>query len=112
MTDNIEKMSDDNCGTEHGVVTKEEIRTKKPSMYQVVLLNDDYTPMDFVVDILEKYFQKRHHEATKIMLNIHNEGKGIAGVYTYEIAETKVMQVMEEAKNQEYPLQCTMEKVQ
>ena len=85
-------------------------KTKKPNMYKVVLLNDDYTPMDFVIHILEKFFAKSRTEATEIMLHVHRRGVGICGIFTYEIAETKVMQVMDYARSHEQPLQCTMEK--
>lgn len=79
-------------------------------MYKVLLLNDDFTPMDFVVHILEKFFGKTRAEATDIMLHVHRRGVGICGIYTYEIAETKVTQVMDYARAREQPLQCTMEK--
>lgn len=85
-------------------------KTKKPNMYKVLLLNDDYTPMDFVIHILEKFFSKNRDEATEIMLHVHRRGVGICGIFTYEIAETKVMQVMDYARLHEQPLQCTMEK--
>ena len=99
---------DDDAGT--GIVTKTRPKTKKPSLYKVLLLNDDYTPMDFVVYILERFFGKGPEEATQIMLHVHNKGVGICGVYTYEIAETKVAQVMNFAREHQHPLQCTMEK--
>lgn len=83
---------------------------KKPSMYKVILLNDDYTPMDFVVYILEEYFHKSREEATRIMLHVHHRGQGICGVYPYDLAETKVAQVVEAARRHEHPLQCVMEK--
>ncbi len=92
-----------------GVVIKERVQTKKPPLYSVLLLNDDYTPMEFVVDILEKHFDKDHAAATDIMLRVHNEGKAICGIYPYEIAETKVAAVTEEARRSGYPLQCTLE---
>ncbi|MEC9236719.1 MAG: ATP-dependent Clp protease adapter ClpS, partial [Pseudomonadota bacterium] len=85
-------------------------KTKKPSMYKVLLLNDDYTPMEFVVHILEKFFNKSRQEATDIMLHVHRRGVGLCGVYTYEIAETKVTQVMDFARANEQPLQCTLER--
>jgi len=84
--------------------------TKKPSLYRVVLLNDDYTPMDFVVHILESVFHKSTLEATQIMLNVHKKGSGLAGVYTREIAETKVYAVLELAHKNKFPLKCIMEK--
>lgn len=85
-------------------------KTRRPSMYKVLLLNDDFTPMDFVVHILEKFFSKTRAEATDIMLHVHRRGVGICGIYTYEVAETKVTQVMDYARAREQPLQCTMEK--
>ena len=90
----------------------EEVRPaiKKPPMYKVVLLNDDFTPMDFVVEVLRAFFGMDHDRATQIMLNVHTRGKGICGVYTFEIAETKVVQVNEFARQNEHPLKCAMEK--
>jgi len=85
-------------------------KAKKPSLYKVLLLNDDYTPMEFVVHVLERYFHKTRDEATNVMLSVHHEGVGLCGVYTYEVAETKVMQVMDYARQHQHPLQCTMEK--
>lgn len=93
-----------------GLLLKTRPKTKKPSMYKVLLLNDDYTPMEFVVHVVEKFFNKNHAEATDVMLHVHRRGVGVCGVYTYEIAETKVAQVMEFARAHEQPLQCTMER--
>lgn len=93
-----------------GVITKVKPRTKKPAMYKVVLLNDDYTPMEFVVVVLERFFGKSQEEATQIMLHVHRRGIGICGVYAYEIAETKVTQVIDFARKNEHPLQCMLEK--
>jgi ATP-dependent Clp protease adaptor protein ClpS len=93
-----------------GLVTKTRPKTKKPSLYKVLLLNDDYTPMEFVVHVLERYFGKGREEATRIMLHVHHKGVGICGVFTYEIAETKVTQVMDFSRQHDHPLQCTMEK--
>ena len=92
--------------------TKVETKKKlqKPSLYKVLLLNDDYTPMEFVVFLLKKLFHKNNDEATKIMLHVHQNGVGVCGVFPYEIAETKVIQVLETAKKNDHPLQCTMEK--
>jgi len=89
----------------------EEVRPeiKRPPLYKVVLLNDDFTPMDFVVDVLQLFFGMNHDRATQIMLNVHTRGKGVCGVYTFEIAETKVVQVNEYARQNEHPLQCAME---
>lgn len=99
---------DDNPTT--GIMLKTRPKTKKPSMYKVLLLNDDYTPMEFVVHVLERFFNKNRAEATDIMLHVHRRGVGLCGVYTYELAETKVAQVMDFARANEQPLQCTMEK--
>ncbi len=93
-----------------GLLLKPRPKTKKPAMYKVLLLNDDYTPMEFVVHILERFFNKNRQEATDIMLHVHRRGVGICGIYTYEVAETKVAQVMDFARANEQPLQCTMEK--
>ena len=95
---------------DEGVATKTLPKTKRPSMYRVLLLNDDYTPMEFVVDILEGVFKKTHEEAIQIMLHVHQNGVGVCGVYTYEVAETKVAQVLDAARRSQHPLQCTMEK--
>ena len=97
-------------GTGTGVVVKTRTKTKKPSMYKVLMLNDDYTPMEFVVHVLERFFGKSQEEATQIMLHVHRRGVGVCGVYTYEVAETKVTQVIDFARKHEHPLQCTLEK--
>ena len=94
-----------------GVATKTKPKTKKPSMYRVLLMNDDYTPMEFVIHVLERYFNKDSQEATQIMLHVHQKGIGVCGIFPYEIAETKVMQVTDLARKNQHPLQCTMEKV-
>lgn len=93
-----------------GIVTKTRPKTKKPSLYKVLILNDDYTPMEFVVHVLERFFFKNREEAVQIMLHVHRHGLGICGVYTFEVAETKVAQVIELARRHQHPLQCTMEK--
>jgi len=93
-----------------GVAVKTRPKTKRPSMYKVLLLNDDYTPMEFVVWILEAIFNKDREDATRIMLHVHQNGVGVCGVFTYEVAETKVAQVMELARRNQHPLQCTMER--
>ncbi len=93
-----------------GALTLTRTRTKKPSMYKVLMLNDDYTPMEFVVDVLQNIFQKTREEATEVMLHVHQKGVGICGVYTYEIAETKVTQTVDYARKNQHPLQCTLEK--
>lgn len=99
-----------NEGTGTGVVIKAKPKTKKPSMYKVLMLNDDYTPMEFVVHVLERFFSKTREEATTIMLHVHRRGVGVCGVFTYEVAETKVTQVMDFARQHQHPLQCTLEK--
>lgn len=93
-----------------GTITQEKPKVARPSLYKVLLMNDDYTPQEFVVWLLEQIFQKNQEEAVRIMLHVHQTGIGICGVYTYEVAETKVAQVMELARRNEHPLQCTMEK--
>lgn len=93
-----------------GIAVKTKPATKKPSMYKVLLLNDDYTPMEFVVLVLETFFNKSREDATRIMLHVHKKGVGLCGVYTFEVAETKVMQVLNAARQAQHPLQCTMEK--
>src|ERR1700760_2691225 len=93
-----------------GPATKTRPKIKKPSLYKVLLLNDDYTPMEFVVHILEKIFNKNREQAVEIMLHVHRNGVGICGVFTYDVAETKVAQVTEFARRNQHPLQCTMEK--
>lgn len=93
-----------------GILLKTRPKTKKPSLYKVLILNDDYTPMEFVVHILERFFSKTKQEATDIMLHVHRRGVGLCGVFTYEVAETKVNQVMDFARANDQPLQCTMEK--
>jgi ATP-dependent Clp protease adaptor protein ClpS len=97
-------------GPNIGVVTKTRTRTRKPAMYKVLMLNDDYTPMEFVVHVLERFFQKTREESTRIMLHVHRRGVGVCGVFTYEVAETKVTQVMDLARQNQHPLQCTIEK--
>jgi len=111
-------MSDENWndegegdgGVDGRTGTKTLTRTKKPSLYRVLILNDDYTPMEFVVYVLERFFNKSREEATTIMLHVHQNGVGVCGIFTYEVAETKVAQVLDLARRSEHPLQCTMEK--
>ena len=93
-----------------GTVTKTRPKTKKPSLYRVVMLNDDYTPMEFVVHVLVKFFNMGQDQAVQIMMHVHQRGMGLCGVYTYEVAETKVTQVIDFARKHEHPLQCTLEK--
>ena len=97
-------------GSQQGLLLDTKPKTKKPSMYNVILLNDDYTPMEFVIIVLEKFFNKKQEEATQIMLHVHKKGLGICGTFTYEIAESKCKLVLDFAKKNEHPLQCTMEK--
>jgi ATP-dependent Clp protease adaptor protein ClpS len=92
------------------VITRTRPQTKRPNMYRVLLLNDDYTPMEFVVHVLERFFNKDRETATRIMLHVHQNGIGECGVFTYEVAETKVTQVMDFARKNQHPLQCVMEK--
>ncbi|MEO5706121.1 MAG: ATP-dependent Clp protease adapter ClpS [Alteraurantiacibacter sp.] len=93
-----------------GVATKTRTRPKKPSMYKVLMLNDDYTPMEFVVLVLKRYFRMDLEQATRVMLHVHQRGVGVCGVFPLEVAETKVNQVMDFAKVNQHPLQCTLEK--
>lgn len=97
-------------GSQTGVVTKTKTKTKQPSMYKVLLLNDDYTPMEFVVMVLKRFFKMDLEQATRVMLHVHQKGVGICGVFSYEVAETKVNQVMDFARQNQHPLQCTLEK--
>ena len=99
---------DDRTGT--ALITKTKARTKRPNLYRVLLLNDDYTPMEFVVHVLERFFNKNREDATRIMLHVHQSGVGECGIFTYEVAETKVTQVMDFARKHQHPLQCVMEK--
>ncbi|MEN2494286.1 MAG: ATP-dependent Clp protease adapter protein ClpS [Hyphomicrobiaceae bacterium hypho_1] len=110
MASNEDKNDDIDNERQSGVVTKTRHKTKKPSLYKVLLLNDDYTPMEFVIQVLEKYFNKGHEDATRIMLQVHQQGIGMCGVYTYEVAETKVTQVIDFSRQNSHPLQCTMER--
>jgi ATP-dependent Clp protease adaptor protein ClpS len=93
-----------------GLVTKVRPKTKKPSLYKVLMLNDDYTPMEFVVHVLERFFNKTSGDAQRIMMQVHQKGVGVCGVYTFEVAETKVAQVMDFSRQHQHPLQCRMEK--
>ncbi len=105
-------QGDEKPGQESVVIdrTEEYTKPKKPALYKVVLVNDDYTPMEFVIHILQKIFAKTMEEATRIMLHIHRRGSGVCGIYPYQIAETKACQVIESARGQEHPLQCLIEK--
>lgn len=93
-----------------GVATKTRAKPKKPSQYKVLLLNDDYTPMEFVVIVLKRFFKMDMEEATRVMLHVHQRGVGVCGIFPYEVAETKVNQVMDFARANQHPLQCTLEK--
>ena len=97
-------------GPDSGLLTKTKTRTQRPPMYKVMLLNDDYTPMEFVVHILERFFGLNHAQSFDIMLTVHKKGLAVVGVFSYEIAETKVAQVMDFARRHQHPLQCTLEK--
>jgi len=115
LDNNLLKMSNDkdddnDIDGSTGVSTQLRSRTKKPSLYKVLLLNDDFTPMEFVIVVLERFFNKRQEDATDIMLHVHQNGVGLCGVFTYEVAETKVTHVMDFARQHQHPLQCTMEK--
>ncbi len=102
--------SDDGGDGDTGVSVKTRAKTKKPSLYKVLMLNDDYTPMEFVVYVLQRFFAMDHSRAIDIMLTVHNKGVAVVGVYPYEVAETKVTQVMDCARSNQHPLQCTLEK--
>ena len=111
------RLGEDDDGRDDGgpgngtaVVTRTKPKTKRPNLYRVLLLNDDYTPMEFVVHVLERFFNKQREAATEIMLHVHHHGVGECGVFTYEVAETKVTQVMDFARKHQHPLQCVMEK--
>ena len=101
---------DQNTDQQGSVLLEAKPKLKKPSMYNVLLLNDDYTPMEFVVLVLEKIFNKKQEEATQIMLHVHKNGVGICGTFTFEVAETKCKLVIDMAKKNQHPLQCTIEK--
>ena len=113
MNMQLKMQSDDDKDSRSGgtgTATLTRTKTKKPSMYKVLLLNDDYTPMEFVIYVLQRFFSKSAEDATKVMLHVHQNGVGICGVFTYEVEENKVTQVMELDQQNEHPLQCTMEK--
>ncbi len=115
MTTDWHMMADKRDDTEDGdgdvsLATKTKPKTQRPPMYKVLLLNDDYTPMEFVVHVLERFFGITHSQAVEIMLTVHKKGLAVVGVFSYEIAETKVAQVMDFARRNQHPLQCTMEK--
>lgn len=97
-------------GNQLGVATKPKAKSKKPSQYKVLMLNDDYTPMEFVVLVLKRFFRMDLEQATRVMLHVHQRGVGVCGIFSYEVAETKVNQVMDFARQNQHPLQCTLEK--
>ncbi|WP_369801426.1 ATP-dependent Clp protease adapter ClpS [Novosphingobium sp. Fuku2-ISO-50] len=108
--------ADDDGDNDHGgdgqvgIATRTRTRPKKPSMFKVLMLNDDYTPMEFVVMVLKRFFQMDLEQATRVMLHVHQRGVGVCGIFPYEIAETKVNQVMDFAQQNQHPLRCTLEK--
>ena len=112
MTERKPSHTETHTGVDdHDVAVKEaEPKLKRPSLYRVVLINDDFTPMEFVVEVLARFFQMNLEAATQVMLHVHQNGVGECGVYTYEVAETKVTQVMDHARKNQHPLQCVMEK--
>ena len=110
LADDDRKRKGDPNGPGTSVITKTRTQTKRPNLYRVLLLNDDYTPMEFVVHILENFFNKDTETAHQIMMHVHQHGIGECGIYTYEVAETKVTQVMDFARKHQHPLQCIMEK--
>lgn len=115
MSDYLPRMTegedgDDGPGTGTGIATKTRAKTKKPTPYKVLMLNDDYTPMEFVVHVLQSFFRMSMEDATRVMLQVHQKGVGVCGVFSYEVAETKVSQVIDYARQNQHPLQCTLEK--
>jgi ATP-dependent Clp protease adaptor protein ClpS len=110
MADWIHKMSKEDGGDDTSVVVETRSMVKRPPLYKVLLLNDDYTPMEFVVHVLERFFGMTHSQAFEIMLTVHKKGLAVVGVFSHEIAETKVAQVMDFTRRHQHPLQCTMEK--
>jgi ATP-dependent Clp protease adaptor protein ClpS len=104
------RKGDDEGGTGLGVATRTRTRTKTPSPYKVLMLNDDYTPMEFVVLVLQRFFKMDIEDATRVMLHVHQRGVGVCGIFSYEVAETKVAQVIDYARENQHPLQCTLEK--
>lgn len=102
--------SDGGGSDQVGIATKTRAKPKKPSQFKVLMLNDDYTPMEFVVMVLKRFFSMDLEQATRVMLHVHQKGVGVCGIFPYEIAETKVNQVMDFARENQHPLQCTLEK--
>jgi ATP-dependent Clp protease adaptor protein ClpS len=107
-----EGSGDDDAGTGTGVgvATRTRAKSKKPSLYKVLMLNDDYTPMEFVVLCLQRFFRMSIEDATRVMLHVHQKGVGVCGIFSYEVAESKVSQVIDFARQNQHPLQCTLEK--
>ncbi len=101
---------DDDDDSDIGIKLETRTKTKRPPLYKVMILNDDYTPMEFVVIVLKRFFKMDMEEATRVMLHVHQKGVGICGIFPYEVAETKVHQVMDFARQNQHPLQCTLEK--
>ena len=110
MSDNDKRGGGNTEGPNTGVVVKARPKTRKPAMYKVLMLNDDYTPMEFVVLVLQNFFSMSIEDATRVMLQVHQQGVAVCGVFTYEVAETKVTQVIDFARENQHPLQCTLEK--
>ncbi|MGB5724283.1 MAG: ATP-dependent Clp protease adapter ClpS [Parasphingorhabdus sp.] len=110
LGDDPDNGSGDDDDANLGIATKTRAKTKKPRPYKVLILNDDYTPMEFVVLVLKRFFNMDIDEATRVMLHVHQKGVGVCGTFSYEVAETKVTQVMDFARKNEHPLQCTLEK--
>jgi len=106
---NDKNIDDEGTGTGTGTLTRSRTKPKKPAMFKVVLLNDDYTPMDFVIHVLQRFFRMSMDEATQVMLHVHQKGVGVCGVFSLEVAETKVTSVMDYARQHQHPLQCTLE---
>ena len=101
---------DEDAGAGVGVATRTRTKAKKPSLYKVLMLNDDYTPMEFVVLVLQSFFRMSIEDATRVMLHVHQKGVGVCGIFSYEVAESKVAQVIDFARQNQHPLQCTLEK--
>jgi len=110
MADKDDRPDDGGDGVDTVIVAKPKSKTQRPSMYKVLLLNDDYTPMEFVVLVLERFFGITNQHAVELMLTVHRRGVAVVGVFSFEVAETKVTQVMDFARQNQHPLQCTMEK--
>lgn len=110
MSDKNKDDDNEGGGTGTGLLTRPETKTKKPSMYKVLMLNDDYTPMEFVIHILQNFFRMTNDQATEVMLHVHQRGVGICGIFPFDVAETKVNQVINFARQNDHPLQCTLEK--